>query len=129
MGTTPAGHAPISCQACRGVHIHKNAYISDNTCVCNTLFEGKTYIGENAHIDNLVHIGHNGHIGDDSVITAGVILCGSVYIGNDAWIAPNSSIANRVDIGDGATVWLGSVVTRDVPPNSLAYGVPAKCKS
>lgn len=123
------GMPPYHVKHVGGVHIHKNAYISDNTCVCNTLFEGKTYIGENAHIDNLVHIGHNGHIGDDSVITAGVILCGSVYIGNDAWIAPNSSIANRVDIGDGATVWLGSVVTRDVPPNSLAYGVPAKCKS
>ena len=107
-------------------HICSNVYIGDNSCVCNSLFGGETYIGEGTKIDNLVHIAHNLYVGKGAVITAHVITCGSSIIEDGAWIAPNSSILNRVTIGKCAKVGLGSVVTRDVAPYTVVYGSPAK---
>ena len=107
-------------------HICENVYIGDNTCICNSLFEGETYIGKGSKIDNLVHVGHNLYIGENAVITAHVILCGSAHIESRAWIAPNASVLNGVVIGNGAKVGLGSVVTRNVEPNTKVYGSPAK---
>lgn len=111
---------------CGGVVISENACIGDNTAICNALFEGETYVGENAKIDNLVYVGHNGHVGENAVVTAGTILCGSCVVDNDTWIGVNSSVLNKVVVGCGSKVGMGSVVTRDVPEDSLAYGVPAK---
>lgn len=109
-------------------HICSNVYIGDNTCVANSLFEGETYIGKGVKIDNLVYVGHNLRIEDSAVVTAHVILCGSAIIMKGAWIGPNASVLNRVTIGEYAKVGLGSVVTRDVAPHMLVYGVPAKPK-
>lgn len=111
-----------------GLRIKSHVFIGDNNTICNSLFEGETYIGENTKIDNLVHVGHNGCIGDNAVITAGTILCGSSVVESGAWIGVNSSVLNRVTVGNGAKIGIGSVVTRDIPENALAYGTPAKVK-
>lgn len=113
---------------CGGVLLNEYASIGDNTAVCNALFEGKTYVGVNAMVDNLVYVGHNGYVGDGAVVTAGTVLCGSSRVENDAWIGVNSSVLNRVSVGKNAKIGMESAVTRDVPENSLAYGVPAKVK-
>ncbi len=111
-----------------GCHISSNVYIGDNTCICNSLFEGATFIGEGTKIDNLVHVGHNSYIGKNVVITACVILCGSSIVEDNAWLAPNVSVLNKVKVAKGSTIGLGSVVTRNTNENSLAYGNPAKMK-
>lgn len=107
-------------------HICSDVYIGDHSCICNSLFGGETYIGQGTKINNLVHIAHNCYVGKKVVITAHVMLCGSVKIEDNAWIAPNTSILNRVVIGTGAKVGLASVVTRNVAPHSVVYGSPAK---
>lgn len=47
-------------------------------------------------------------------------------IGNDVWCGLNVTILRGVNIGDGAVVAAGAVVTRDVPPYAIVAGVPAK---
>ena len=49
-----------------------------------------------------------------------------VTIGNDCWFGANVVVCPGVTIGDNCVVGAGSVVTRDLPPNSLAVGVPAR---
>ncbi len=49
-----------------------------------------------------------------------------VSIGNDCWIGQRSFLAGGVNIGDGAVVLAGAVVTKDVPPYAIVGGVPAK---
>ena len=49
----------------------------------------------------------------------------SVHIGKDVWIGANCVITPGVSIGEGAVVAAGSVVTKDVQPNTIVGGVPA----
>lgn len=49
-----------------------------------------------------------------------------IKIGNDVWIGAKSVILGGVEIGDGAVVAAGAVVTKDVPPYAIVGGVPAR---
>lgn len=49
-----------------------------------------------------------------------------VIIGNNCWIAEFSRVCKGVTIGENSIVGANSVVTKDVPPNSIAVGNPAK---
>jgi UDP-3-O-[3-hydroxymyristoyl] glucosamine N-acyltransferase LpxD len=108
-----------------GVLIKRNSSIGDNCNICNSLFEGKTIIGSNVQIDNLVHVAHNCIVEDNVVLTAGVILCGSSTIMNGSWIGTNATILNNVKIGSNSMIGIGSVVTKDVSDSVVAFGVPA----
>ena len=49
-----------------------------------------------------------------------------IHIGNNVWLAANVVVLGGVTIGDNAVIGAGSVVTKDIPANYLAYGVPCK---
>lgn len=49
-----------------------------------------------------------------------------VVIGEDVWLGARSVVLPGVTIGDGAIVGAGAVVTKDVPPNAIVGGVPAR---
>lgn len=49
-----------------------------------------------------------------------------VQIGNDVWLGARVVVTAGVSIGDGCIVGAGAVVTKDLPPGSIAGGVPAK---
>lgn len=49
-----------------------------------------------------------------------------IVIGKNVWISSNATVVPGVSIGDGAVVAAGAVVTKDVPPNVVVGGVPAK---
>jgi virginiamycin A acetyltransferase len=57
----------------------------------------------------------------------GKVFCrGNIKIGNDVWIGMNATIMDCVEIGDGAVVGAGSVVTTNVPPYAIAAGNPCR---
>ena len=49
-----------------------------------------------------------------------------IKIGDDVWLGGNVTILPGVNIGNNVVVGAGAVVTKDIPDNSLALGVPAK---
>jgi acetyltransferase-like isoleucine patch superfamily enzyme len=55
-----------------------------------------------------------------------VVSRGAVEIGHDVWIGQNALILSGVNIGTGAVIGAGSVVTKDVPPYAIAVGNPAR---
>jgi maltose O-acetyltransferase len=79
-----------------------------------------------------VRIGHdvslltvNHRIGD-SQLRSGTRTFGPIEIGDGAWLASRTTILPGVSIGAGSVVAAGAVVTRDVAPNTLVAGVPAR---
>ena len=49
-----------------------------------------------------------------------------IEVGDNVWIGANVTILGGVKIGKNSVIGAGSVVTKDIPENTLAYGVPAK---
>ena len=105
--------------------IHDNVEIGANTCIDKGSLSD-TIIGFNTKINNLCHIAHNVVIGKNVVITAQVNVSGSTIIEDDVWVAPNASFRGHQRIGKGATIGMGSVVTKDVPAGETWLGSPAK---
>ncbi len=108
------GHVVIS----NDVHIH------NNTCIDRGVL-GRTFIGENVKIDNLVHIAHGVHIGRNSLIIANAMVAGSVKIGENSWIAPSTSIKNQLEISAGTLTGIGAVVLKSSMKNDVLIGSPA----
>ena len=90
--------------------------------------DGTVFIGANVYIDDAypenVVIHKDSVIGVSSIIIAHFRGIGTVEIGPDAFIGPNSVILPNVNIGEGAVVAAGSVVTRDVQPYTFVGGNP-----
>jgi acetyltransferase-like isoleucine patch superfamily enzyme len=53
-------------------------------------------------------------------------LCKPIVIKRNAWIGAGATILPGVTVGENAIVAAGSMVTKDVPSNTLVAGVPAK---
>jgi acetyltransferase-like isoleucine patch superfamily enzyme len=51
---------------------------------------------------------------------------GPIVVGDEAWLGVGVIVLGGVRIGEGAVIGAGSIVTRDVPVNAIAAGVPAK---
>jgi acetyltransferase-like isoleucine patch superfamily enzyme len=49
-----------------------------------------------------------------------------IHVGDDVWLATQVVVLDGVSIGKGAVIGAGAVVTHDIPPYAIAYGVPAK---
>ncbi|MHC6229966.1 CatB-related O-acetyltransferase [Arthrobacter sp. MMS24-T111] len=51
---------------------------------------------------------------------------GNINVGSDVWIGARTLVLAGVNIGDGAVIGAGSLVSRDVPPYSICVGQPAR---
>ena len=107
------------------VLIGDRVHIGSNTCIDSGVLS-PTVIDADVKIDNLVHIAHNCHIKRGALIIACAEVSGSVTVEPYAWVAPNCSIRQKLSIGENALVGLGSVVVRNVEPNTTVIGSPAK---
>jgi UDP-3-O-[3-hydroxymyristoyl] glucosamine N-acyltransferase len=107
------------------VMINSGVEIGNNVCIDRAVV-GKTDIGFDVKIDNLVHIAHGVKIGNGSTIVAGAVICGSVTIGENVWVGANACIRQHLTIGDNAVIGMGSVVVKDVLAGQTVVGNPAK---
>ncbi len=94
-------------------------------------------IGHNVKIHNNVYVCQYTVIEDDVFIAPGVMMANDMYpvnyeglkgptIRKGARIGANVTLLPGVTIGEGALIGSGSVVTRDIPPRTIAYGSPAR---
>lgn len=54
------------------------------------------------------------------------LLCAPIVIKNNAWLGAGVSVLAGVTIGENAIIGAGAVVTKDIPANAIAVGVPAR---
>jgi sugar O-acyltransferase (sialic acid O-acetyltransferase NeuD family) len=85
-----------------------------------------TTIGDFVSINRHVSIGHHTVIGDYCSINPGVNIAGNVTIGEGTTIGMGVNIIDGIKIGKNTIIGAGSVVTKDIPDNVVAYGVPCK---
>ena len=103
------------------LEITENVIIHNNSVIDKGIF-GKTFIGENTKIYNLVHVAHDSKIGKNVFLTAGVIVCGRVKIGDNSYLGPNCTIKNGLILQENSKVSMGAVVTKDVKNNEVVTG-------
>lgn len=85
---------------------------------------GRTWLCRGVKTDNLVHIGHNVTVGEDTVIVAQVGISGSVTIGRQVILAGQAGVAGHLSIGDQATVGPRAGVMRSVGAGEVVSGTP-----
>jgi len=119
----PYAHLRKGAHLARGVHMGnfgevKNSYLGPGTKMGHFSYLGDTTVGENVNIGaGTITCNYDGQRKHQTVIEDGV------FIGSDTMlVAP-------VRVGKGSRTGAGSVVTHDVSPDSLVYGVPARPKT
>jgi UDP-perosamine 4-acetyltransferase len=83
-------------------------------------------IGENVIINSGAIIEHDCLIGDHVHVATGAHLSGTVQVGEGAHIGTGAVVRQGITIGKNAIVGAGAVVVKDVPPDTLVIGVPAR---
>lgn len=118
-----------------GAFIRDKAVIGKNAVIMmGAVINIGAEIGEGAMIDMNAVIGARGIIGNNVHVGAGAVVAGvleppsksPVIIEDDVMIGANAVILEGVIIGKGSVIAAGSVVTTNIPPNSVAAGTPAK---
>jgi len=106
--------------------LREGSEIGNNAKIGNFVETKKTKLGDGAKANHLAYLG-DADIGDNANIGAGTITCNydgkdkhKTTIGDNSFIGTNSSLVAPVNIGKGAYVGAGSVITKDVPEESLA---------
>lgn len=107
------------------VVIEDDVEIGSNVCIDRATV-GATRVGRGSKIDNLVQLGHNVVIGEDSVIVAQVGISGSTVVGDRAVIAGQAGLVGHIEIGDGAIIAAQAGVTKSIPAGETVSGYPAR---
>lgn len=109
------------------VEIADDVEIGANTTVDRGSLE-RTEICAGAKLDNLVHVGHNVHIGENAVIVAQTGISGSSVIGRDVVLGGQTGIADHCKIEDGAIVGAqaGVPTGKIIRSGQIVWGTPAR---
>ena len=118
----PFAHLREGTHLARGVHIGNFAEVK------------KARLGRAAKMGHFGYVG-DAQVGDEVNIGAGTVTCNfdgvskhRTVIGKGAFIGSDTMLVAPVKVGDGAATAAGSVVTRDVPPDNVAVGMPARVR-
>lgn len=103
------------------IHIGKNVFINSD---CKFQDQGGIFIGDGVLIGHNVVLATLNH--DISPEKRRGMYPKPIKIGRNVWIGSNSTVLPGVTIGDNSIIGAGSVVTKDIPKNTVAAGNPAR---
>ncbi|MEG1864810.1 MAG: UDP-3-O-(3-hydroxymyristoyl)glucosamine N-acyltransferase [Alistipes sp.] len=106
------------------VIIEDDVEIGANTCIDRAKTDS-TIIRRGVKLDNLIQIGHNVQIGEDTVSSAQTGIAGTSKVGRNCFLAGQVGIADHVTIGDRVKIGSKSGLDRNVPDDEVRFGYPA----
>jgi bifunctional UDP-N-acetylglucosamine pyrophosphorylase/glucosamine-1-phosphate N-acetyltransferase len=113
-------------------HLRPKSYLSKHVHLGNYAEVKNSRLGEGVHMGHFSYAG-DADIGAHTNYSAGVITCNydgkkkhRTVIGENVFIGSDSMLVAPLTIGDRARTGAGSVVTKDIPADALAVGVPAR---
>lgn len=105
----------------KNLTIGKHVFLNSG---CKFQDQGGIIIGDGTQIGHNVVLATLNHSLDPEHRTD--VIPAPIRIGREVWIGANAVVLPGVNIGDGAVIAAGAVVTKDVPENTVAGGVPAR---
>jgi len=87
---------------------------------------GATIIRKGVKLDNLIQIAHNVEIGENTVIAAQTGISGSTKIGRNAIVGGQVGFVGHIEVGDGVTIGAQSGVSKNLRPDTIVFGYPAR---
>jgi len=107
------------------VVIEDDVEIGANVTIDRARFD-KTLIGRGTKIDNLVQIGHNVVIGENSIIVAQAGISGSTKLGKSVVLAGQAGLVGHISVGDNAIIAAQAGVTKSIAADTKVSGYPAR---
>ncbi|KAL1988221.1 hypothetical protein VTN96DRAFT_196 [Rasamsonia emersonii] len=123
VGTSPVIEPPFNFQYGCNITLGDRFYANVNLRIVDS---AQVTIGDRVMIGPDVKIVTDTHDKDIESRRNGIVYARPISIGDDCWIGVGATILPGVSIGKGCTIGAGAVVTRDIPPFSVAWGVPAR---
>lgn len=115
-------------------HLRKGAHLAQGADLGNYAEVKNSYLGPGTKMHHFSYVG-DATVGEKVNIGAGTITCNydgvrkhRTVIEDEAFIGSDTMLVAPVKVGARSRTGAGSVVTRDIPPDSLAFGVPARVK-
>ena len=115
--------APFMCDYGTNIHLGSGVFVNVN---CYFMDGADITLGNNVFVGPYTGFYTANHPLDYKRRNAGLEKALPIKVGNNCWFGANVSVMPGVTIGDGCVIAAGSVVTKDIPDNSLIAGVPAK---
>ena len=112
---------PFHTNCGKNITVGKRVFINTG---CHFQDQGGIVIGDGTLLGNNVVLVTMNH--DFNPHNRSTTYPAPIIIGDNVWIGSSVTVVPGVRIGDGAVVGAGAVVTRDVPPNTVVAGVPAR---
>ncbi len=108
-----------------GITIGKNCFIGEFNVMRG---QGGVHIGNDVYTGPMVQIVAVNHVFSDPnrPIREQGITANGIIIEDDVWLGSGAKVVDGVTVGRGSIIGAGSVVTKDIPPYSIAIGTPAK---
>lgn len=103
-----------------------NKFLNGCNLMQGIVLTNDIYIGSGVLINQLASISHDVVINDFCEICPNVSIAGNCIIGEYSFIGTGAIILPKVKIGKNVIVGAGAVVTKDLPDNCVAVGIPAK---
>lgn len=131
VGSDGFGFAPQADGTYKKIAQLGNAVLEDeveigSNCTIDRATMGSTIIRKGAKLDNLIQIGHNAEIGENTVIASQAGIAGSTKVGKNCRIGGQAGFVGHVSIADGTGVQAQSGVASAVKePNTMLFGSPA----